>query len=153
VLGQVGVVQPVVGDELVHQGKSQRGIGARAQGDVFVALFGGFGLARVYAHQPCAIALGLLYVAPEVQIAADGVAAPDQDQFRLGKKLHLHAHFAAQRVHQALGTGRSADRAVQQRRAQGVEEARGDALPLHQSHGACIAIGHDGFGVACGNGL
>ena len=151
VLGQVGVVQPVVGDELVHQGQCQCGIGARAQGDVFVAFFGGFGFARVDAHQPCAVAFGLLHVAPEVQVAADGVAAPDQDELRLGKKLHLHADFAAQRVDQAFAACRRADRAVQQRRTQGVEEAGGDALALHQPHSARVAVRQDGLGVAGGN--
>ncbi|MCY1537751.1 hypothetical protein D9M68_732600 [compost metagenome] len=38
VLRYVVVVQPVVRDELVHERECQRRVGARAQGDVFVAL-------------------------------------------------------------------------------------------------------------------
>ncbi len=88
VLGDVIVVEPVVGDQLVHQRQRQGGVGAGAQCDVFVALVGGFALARVYAHQLGTIALGLLGVAPEVQVAANRVAAPDEDELGLGKELY-----------------------------------------------------------------
>src|SRR2546427_3250648 len=44
------------------------------------AFVGGLGLARVYAHQACAVALGLQRIAPEMQAAADAVAAPDRSE-------------------------------------------------------------------------
>jgi hypothetical protein len=47
----VVVVEPAVGDELVHQRQCQRCIGAGQELDVLVAFFGGFALARVDAHQ------------------------------------------------------------------------------------------------------
>jgi hypothetical protein len=56
----VVVVQPVVHDQLVHQAQRQRAVGAGQQGDVLVALVGGFGAARVDADQLGAVALGLL---------------------------------------------------------------------------------------------
>src|SRR5258706_4823054 len=39
-------------------------------------------------------------------------------------------------------------RSVQQRGAELVEEAPVHALALHQAHGACVAVGQDGFGIA-----
>jgi len=107
------VVQPVVGDELVHERERQCGVGARAQGDVFVALLGRLGAAWVDAHQPRTVALGLLGQAPEMQVAADGVAAPDDDELGVGEVLHLHADLAAQGLDQALAAGRGADGALQ----------------------------------------
>jgi hypothetical protein len=65
---------------VVQQGVGQRGVGAGQDGQVLVALVGGFAAARVDAHQPGALAFGLLRVAPEVQVAANGVAAPDEDE-------------------------------------------------------------------------
>lgn len=85
VAGDVVVVQPVVRDQLVHQRQCQRRVGAGAQGNVLVAFVGRLALAGVNAHQLGAIALGLLGIAPEVQVAADGVAAPDDDELRFGK--------------------------------------------------------------------
>ena len=76
----VGVVEPVVHDQLVHQRQCQCGVGARQQGDVFMAFFSGFSLARVNADQSGAIAFGLLGITPEVQVAANRVAAPDDDE-------------------------------------------------------------------------
>ena len=153
VAGDVVVVQPVVGDEFVHQRQRQRGIGAGAQLDVLMALVGRLALARVNAYQLGAIALGLLRIAPEVQVAADGIAAPDQDELRLGKELHLHAHFAAQRLHQGFSPGRGADGAVELRCTQLVEETAVHALALHHAHGASVAVGQDGFGRAGRNRL
>ena len=146
VLRQVIVIQPVVRNQLVHQRERQCTVGARQQGDVFVALVGGFAFARIDADQLGAGALGLLRVVPEVQVAGDRVAAPDQDQFRFGKKFNAHAELAAQRLCQRLGAGAGADGAVEQGSAQLVKEARCRALALHQAHGAAVAVGQDGLG-------
>jgi hypothetical protein len=142
-----------VGDQLVHQRQRQRGVGAGQQRDVLMAFFGGFASARVYADEFGAVALGLLRVAPEMQVAADGVAAPDDDEFGLGEKLHPHADLAAQGLREGLAAGRRADGAVEEGRAQPVEEAPGHAFALHLAHGAGIAVGNDGLGVARGDGL
>ena len=135
-----------MGNQLVHQGQGQGGIGAGTQGNVLVAFVGGFGATRVYADQAGAIALGHLGQAPEMQVAGNRIAAPNEDELGLGKKLHLHTDLAPQGLGQALGTGSGANRTVQQRRANAIEKARGDALALHQAHGACVAVGQDGFG-------
>jgi hypothetical protein len=137
----------------MHQCQRQRTVGAWAQGDVFVALVGRFGAARVDADDARAVSLGLLHLAPEMQVAGNRVAAPDQDQLRLGKELHFHADLAAKRLHQRLAAGSGANGAIQLRRTQPVEEARCHALALHQAHGAGIAVGQYRFGLACGNGV
>ena len=90
---------------------------------MLVAFVGGFRAARIDADQLGAIALGLLGQAPEVQIAADRVAAPDQDQPALGKVFDLHTHLAAQGVRQAFGAGRGADGAVKLAGAELLEKA------------------------------
>ena len=118
---------------------------------MLVAFLGGFALARVDAHQFGAVALGLLRDAPEMQVAANRVAAPDEDELGFGEELHLHAHLAAQRVHQPLAARRGTDAAVQERCAQPVEEAPVHALALHQAHGARVAVGLDGLRVARGD--
>ena len=145
VAGQVVVVQPVMLNQFVHQGERQRAIGAGQQCNVFVALVGRFTLARVDADQFGALVLGLLRIAPEVQVAGDRVAAPDQYQSGFGKELQVHAELATERLRQRFGAGGGADRAVQQGSAQFMEEACGHALGLHQSHGAGVAIGQDGL--------
>ena len=149
VVVQVGLVQPVMGDQLMHQGQCQRGIGAGQQCQVFMAFFCRLAAPRIDTYQLGALALGLLGIAPKMQVAGDGVAAPDQDQLGLRKKLHPHAELAAQSVHQTLAAGRCADGALQQRGAKLVEKSRRHAVALHQAHGAGIAVGQDGLcGVA-----
>ena len=153
VTGDVVVVQPAVGHQLVHQPQRQRAVGARPQRDVLVALVGRLAAPRVDAHQPRAVALGLLGKGPEVQVRGDRVAAPDQDQPALGVVLDMHAHLGAVGGDQRLAAGVGADGAVQPRRTQPVEEARGHAVALHQAHGAGVAVGQDGLRVARGDGL
>ena len=65
------------------------------------------------------------------RLLRDRVAAPDQDQLRLGEELDLHADLAAQSVASGLAAGRRADGAVQQRGAELVEKA-----PVHRSRPA-----------------
>ena len=147
VASDVVVVEPVVGDQLVHQPQRQRAVGAGQQRDVLVALLGRLGAARVDAHQLRAGALGLLREGPEVQAAGDRVAAPDQNQLAVDELLHAHAQLAAVGGGQRLAAGVGADGAVQQAGAQAVEEARRHAVALHQAHGAGVAVGQDGLGL------
>ena len=113
VLGDVIVVQPVVADEFMHQRIGQCRVRARLDGQMNIALVGGFAAAWVDAHQLRTLALGLLRDAPKVDAAGDGIAAPNQDEFALRKVLHLHAQFAAQGVGQGFGPGARANRAIE----------------------------------------
>ena len=152
VLRDVVVIQPVMRDQFMHQRQRQGSVGARAQGDVFMALVGGLGTARVDADDARALALGLLHMAPEMQVAGNRVAAPDQDQLRFGKELDLHADLAAQRLHHGFGAGRRTDGALQLRGAELVKKARRHAFALDKTHGAGIAVGKHRLRVAGGNG-
>ena len=146
--GDVVVVQPVLGDQLVHQAQRQRAVGAGQQRQVLVALVRGLGLARVDADQLRALALGLVGEGPEMQVGGDRVAAPDEDQLRLGEVRQVHADLVPVGGRQRRAAGRGADGAVQAGRAQPVEEAARHGLALQQAHGAGIAVGEDGLRVA-----
>ena len=110
---KVIVVEPVVADQLVHQAEGQRAVGAGQQRQVLVALVGGFGAARVDAHQLGTGTLGLLREGPEVQVRGDRVAAPDQDQPALGIVLEVHANLGPVGGGQRIAAGAGADGAVQ----------------------------------------
>ena len=146
--GDVIVIDPVVGDQFVHQAQRQRAVGARQQRQVLVALVGGLGLARVDADQLRATALGLVREGPEMQVGRDRVAAPDQDQFRLGEERQMHADLVPVGRRQCRATGRGADGAVQAGRAQPVEEAPRHRLALQQAHGAGVAVRQDRLRIA-----
>jgi hypothetical protein len=145
VLRQVVVVQPVVADQFMHQRQRQRGIGAGQQGNMFVAFVGRFCAARVDANELGAVALGQLGITPEMQVAANRIAAPDQNELGMRKLLDPHADLAAQGVRQPGTASSGANGAVQQRGPQRVEKPRGHAVSLHQPHGACVAVGQDGL--------
>ena len=117
-----------------------------------MAFVSGFCFARVDADELGAIAFGGLGVAPKVQIAAYRVAAPNDDEFGLCKKLDLHADLATQGVGQALATGHGANRAMQPGGPQLVEKPPRHRLALHQAHGAGVAVGNNGLRVVGGNG-
>ena len=153
VLRDVVMVQPVVGDQFVHQRQGQRCVRAGLDGQMQVAFIGGFAAARVYAHQTCTMAFGLLRDAPEMDVAGDGVAAPDDDQFGFSEETHLHAELAAQRVVERIATGIRANGAVEFGCAQQIEKTHGDGLALHQTHGACVAVGQQLFGAVGDDGF
>nr|GEU28155.1 hypothetical protein [Tanacetum cinerariifolium] len=151
VVGDVGVVEQVFGNQHVHQAQRQGGIGTGQQRDVLVAFLGRERAVRVNRDQRGAVALGLLGAGPEMQVGGDGIAAPDDDQLGILELFHVGADRAADRVPVAGGAGRGAHGAVQQRRTELVEEPRRHRLALHQPHGAAIAVRQDGFGIARGN--
>ena len=69
-----------------------------------MAFFCGFTFAWVYANQFGAIAFGFLGDTPKMQIATNRITTPDDDKFRLSKKLHPHTHFGAEGVSQRLAS-------------------------------------------------
>ena len=78
---QVVMVQPVVGDQFMHQGQRQRAVGAGQQGHMLIAFFCGFTAPGVNANDLGTVAFGRLHMAPEMQVAGNRIAAPDDDQF------------------------------------------------------------------------
>ncbi len=148
----VVVVEQIVANQHVHDRQRQRAVGAGHRRDVPVALLGGQRAVRVDGDQRGAAALGFLRAGPEMEIRGDRVAAPDDDQLGVGHVFHVHANAGAIGVAQRRGARAGADRPVQQRGPQLVEEARGHAFALHQPHGAGVAVGDDGLRVARGDG-
>ena len=153
VILNVVVVQPIVGDEFVHQRQCKRRVGARSEGQMHIAFVGGFGSTRVYAHQLGALAFRLLRDAPKMHAAGDDVAAPNEDEFGLREMLHLHAYLAAKGLRQGFAASARANCAVEFGSTQQVEKPHGDGLALHHAHGACIAVGQDALRMFIGNGF
>ena len=146
-------VEPALGDQLMHQRQRQRAVGARLQGQMAVALVGGFAAARVDAPQLGAGPLGLLREGPEMQVRRNAVAAPDDDEPAAREVLQVHAQLAAVGGLQPGRARAGADGAVQQRGTQPVEKARCHRLPLQQAHGAGVAVRQDGLRIARRDGL
>ena len=72
-----------------------------------MAFFRSFAFARINADQFGTLALGLLRMSPKMDVAGNGVTAPDDDQFGFREKLRFHAQLATQGVGQAFTAGRS----------------------------------------------
>ncbi len=140
VIADVVPVEPAVALQFVHHAQRQRAVGAGQQRDVLVALVGRLGAARVDRNQLGAMPLGLLRQRPEMQVAGDRIAAPDDDRLALGEEAHVHAALDAVGGGQRVAAGGRADRAFEQRRAEPVEEAQRHALALHQAHRAGVAV-------------
>ena len=126
VSGNVIVVEQVFGDQHLHHRQRQRAVGAGHRGEVKVGLGGGLGAPRVDHHEARAAALGLLHVAPAVQVRDHRIATPHDDQPGIDDGLRIHADGAADAGLPARGAGRGTDGAIEQRGAEAVEEA-----PVH----------------------
>ena len=131
----------------------ERGVGAWFDRQMHVTLVGGFTAARIDAHQLGALSLGFLRDAPKVDVAGDGIAAPNEDQFRLGIHAHLHADFATQRLNQAFTASAGANRAVEFGGTHAIEKTHGDGFALHQAHGARVAVGQEFFRALLDDGF
>jgi hypothetical protein len=94
-----------------------------------------------------AAAFRSLRAGPEVQVRRDRVRAPEQDQLGVLELLDVRAHARAQGVAQSLGARLRADRAVEEARAELVEEALRHGLALDDAHRACVAVRHDALRV------
>src|SRR5215831_1718404 len=73
-------------------------------------------------HQLCAVAAGLFYERPQMNVGAMNVCAPCDDVPGLPELLRLGAHLAADDSDQSIAAGGGANRAVQLRGAQSIKE-------------------------------
>ena len=120
---------------------------------MLVAFVGGFCASRINANESGAVAFGLHGNAPKVQVAGDGVAAPNHNQFGMNKIAGAHAHRRTHGVQQPLGTRRCTNGTVQQRCAQTMKKPSSHAVALHLAHGASVAVGQYRLRIALRNGL
>ena len=139
------VIAEPLADDHVHHAQGQRRIGARQKCHVLIAFRRGQAAVGVDRDHPGAAALRLLHARPEMQVGDDGVGAPDEDQLRFVEALRVHADPGAERDFHAYLAGRRTQRALEQRRAELVEEAPVHRSVLHQPHGAGVAAGQDGL--------
>ncbi|MNO48279.1 hypothetical protein D3C76_386120 [compost metagenome] len=160
VLGDVRLVQQILGDQHMHHAERQRRVGARHQRNMLVAFFRRERAVGIDGDELGAAPLGLLHAGPEVQVGGDRVAAPDQNQFGMLELFDIGAQLGADGVRVADTARGAADGAIEVRRADLVEKARGHRVTLHQAHGAGIAVRQDGLRgarrdvlEACGNGI
>ena len=135
----VVAVDQALGDQHVHHAERERAVGAGQQRDVLRAFLRRQAAVRIDRDHLGAAALRLLHARPQVQVGDDRVGAPEQDQLRLVEALRVHADRAAERRLEAELAGRGAQRAVEQRGAEPVEEAPVHRSVLHHAHGAGVA--------------
>ena len=102
---------------------------------------------RIDGHHLRPTPLGFLHSRPQVQVRDDRVCTPQDDQSRLVEALGIHADRAAERRFEAELAGTRAQRAVEQRRTEAMEEAPVHRAVLHHPHRAGIAAGQDGLGI------
>jgi hypothetical protein len=88
----------------------------------------------------------------QIDLSGNGIAAPDDDQIRIGDLARIDA---ATRAHASKPSGigkRNADRGEHARIAHGMAQPL-DPVALHQAHGAGIEIGPDGLRTVPGCGF
>ena len=112
----VAVLEAVAEDD-VHHPERERRVGAGQQREVPVRLLGGPRAVRVDRDQPRAAPARLLDERPQVDVRADDVRAPGEDQPRVHERLGVEADRAADAGLVAGGARARADRAVEQARA------------------------------------
>ena len=145
------VIVESLADDHVHHAQGQRGIGAGQRRQVPVAFRRRQAAVGVDRDHLGAAALRLLHARPEVQVGDDGVGAPDEDQLRFVEALRVHADTGTKGDFHAYLAGRRTQRAIEQRRAELVEEAPVHRSVLHQPHGAGVAAGQDGLRLDSGD--
>src|SRR5579862_96945 len=95
---------------------------------------------RIDSIEPRAVAPRLDDEGPQMYVSAKHVRAPGDDQLGMAELLGLGAVAVAQRLHHARGSGGRANRTIQSRSPQAVEESPVHAAALQKSHGAAVAV-------------
>ncbi len=148
----VVVIDEIIANQHVHEAKRERGVGSRQQGDVRVALFGGERAVGIDGDEPRAEAFRVLGARPEMYARGNRVAAPEDDELGLIGQLQVDSDTRTQGDRMAGGAGRCADGAIQETRAEPMEETLGHGLALHQPHGSGVAIGQHLLRIVRGDG-
>ena len=136
-------VQPIFGDQQMHHAKSERGVGSRQKRDVLMTLFGRRAAVGIDSHESCAAAFRFLDARPQMEIRRDRIAAPDQDQAAIFELLELHADRRTDHRNPSRFAGGRANRAIEQRGAEPMEETAVHRRALNESHRAAVAVRYD----------
>ena len=137
----------------MHHAERERAVGAGQQRDVLGAFLGRKAAIGIDRDHLGAAPLRRLHARPQVQVRHHRVRAPQDDEARLVEALGVHADRAAERGLQPILAGARAQRAIEQRRAELVEEAPVHRAVLHHAHRAGIAARQNGLGVFRGQAL
>ena len=104
----VGIMQLFAHDHMHHR-QRQRGIASRPDRNPIIGRLRCARTDRVDHDQARTRLARLLNKGPEMQIAGQRIAAPDQDQLCMGKTLHLHGNGRPHSVAVALKAGLRTD--------------------------------------------
>src|SRR6185437_1994319 len=132
-----------VADQYVYDAERKRRVGARQRCDVDVALLGRRAAIRIDRNELRAAPLRFLCARPEVQARRDRIAAPDDDEAAVLELLDVHADRGADDRGPSRLAGGRADRAIEKRCAQAMEEATIHRRALEQPHRSRVAVRKD----------
>ena len=138
----VAILEPSL-EQHVHHPERERGVGAGANRDPLVALRGGARSNRIDGDDRRALGPCLEHERPQVRIRRQRVRPPEQHEVALGNAFGVGADVRADRHAHADGAGHRADRAVEHRRADEVEESPVHRRALDHPHRAGVRIGQD----------
>ena len=131
------VIHPPLADQHVHHAQGQGPVRARARHQVPVGLPGGRGAVGIDADHEGAPAPRPLHQRHHVDVGVRGVDAPEHDQVGVHHLLGVAADHRAERRLPARVGGADADRALEPRGPEGVEERVAGAV-LHEPEGAAV---------------
>ena len=120
---EVGPVLEAFGEDDVHHGQGEQGIGAGVDGEVLVGECGGAGAVGVDDDEACPLTASLLDEGPEVDVVAVDVGAPGDDEAGVGEILRGGAELDAVDLEEGFAAGGGADGAVELGGAEAVKKS------------------------------
>ena len=138
----VAILQPAC-EQHVHHSQRERAVGSRPDRDPVIALCGGAGADRIDADDARATFAGAQHEGPQMWIRRQRVRPPQQHEIALGNSFGIGADVGADRHAHPDGAGHRADRAIESRGAELMEEASIHRRALQQAHRAGVGVGQD----------
>jgi hypothetical protein len=141
--GEIVVVLEPLSEDDMHHAERERRVGSRTDTDPLVALIGGARANRVDRDDSRAVLMRPPHERPEVRVRGERVRSPQEHEVALWQSLAVGAGVRADGHLHADGARHRADRAIELRGAEEVEEAPVHRRALHEPHRARIRIGKD----------
>src|SRR5258708_593696 len=145
----IGVVEIFTNDD-VHHAQRESGIAAGIDEEMLVGQFAGAVTMRVNRVEPRALAPRFDDEGPQVDIGAENIRAPGENEPGVAELLGLGAVLEAGGFDETDAASGRTDGTLEPRRAEAMEEAAVHAGALQETHGAAVAIRQDGFGTGRG---
>ena len=128
-------------EQHVHHAERERGVGAGANGDPFVALRRRARANRIDGDHRRPLSTRLEHEGPEVWIRRQRVRPPEQNEITFRHSLGVGADVRADRHSHPHRTRHRANRPIELRRTEEVEEAAIHRRALDESHRSGVRIG------------